>query len=244
MAENCLSCNEVITGKYCSNCGQKAKLDRINGHYIKHEIEHVLHLEKGIFFTVKELILRPGKTVRSFISENRTRLVKPIIFVIVTSLIYSLLSHAFHMDTSYISLQNADSGSAVNYLDKWVNEHYGYSNLMMSLFIGLWIRLFFRNYDYNFYEILILLCFVMGICMLVFSICTILEGLTHVSFYITGSVIFLIYATWAIGDFFDRSRKKNYFKALGAYVLGMLSFSFLVTLLGLLIDFLIKIFAA
>lgn len=244
MAENCLNCNEVITGKYCSNCGQKVKLDRINGHYIKHEIEHVLHLEKGIFYTVKELLLRPGKTVRSFISANRTRLVKPIIFVVVTSLIYSLLTHAFHIDTSYISIQNADEHSTVKYLDKWVNDHYGYSNLMMSIFIALWIRLFFRKYDYNFYEILILLCFVMGICMLIFSVCTILEGVTHISFYIAGSTIFLIYATWAIGDFFDRSKKKSYFKALCAYILGMLSFSFLVALIGLTIDLILKSFTA
>jgi len=32
----------------------------------------------------------------------------------------------------------------------------------MGIVIAMWSGLFFRKYGYNFYEILILLCFVMG----------------------------------------------------------------------------------
>ncbi|WP_392436498.1 DUF3667 domain-containing protein [Cruoricaptor ignavus] len=95
MSEFCKNCGTEFNGNFCSNCGQPAKLKRIDAHYIKHEIEHVLHYDKGILFTVKELLLRPGKNVREFFTENRNRLVKPIIFIIVTSLIYSLISHFF-----------------------------------------------------------------------------------------------------------------------------------------------------
>ena len=48
MSEFCKNCGTEFNGNFCSNCGQPAKLKRIDAHYIKHEIEHVLHYDKGI----------------------------------------------------------------------------------------------------------------------------------------------------------------------------------------------------
>jgi len=107
---NCKNCDNVITGNFCSNCGQPVKLERIDRHYIVHEINHVLHFEKGIFYTIKELLIRPGQNVREFISENRSRLVKPIIFIIVTSLIYSIIVHFFHVEDGYINMSDSEAG--------------------------------------------------------------------------------------------------------------------------------------
>ena len=39
---------------------KQSNLKRIDRRYISHEIEHVLHLDRGFFYTVKELIVRPG----------------------------------------------------------------------------------------------------------------------------------------------------------------------------------------
>ncbi|MDN5481533.1 MAG: DUF3667 domain-containing protein, partial [Chryseobacterium sp.] len=72
--------------EFCSNCKQNIKPKRIDGHYILHEIEHVLHFDRGILYTIRELLIRPGENIRNFISENRSRLVKPVLFIIVTSL--------------------------------------------------------------------------------------------------------------------------------------------------------------
>ncbi|MEM6298978.1 MAG: DUF3667 domain-containing protein, partial [Bacteroidota bacterium] len=62
---------------------EKKPLKRIDKAYILSEISSVLNLEKGIFYTIKELLIRPGKSIRTFIHEDRTRLVKPIVFIIV-----------------------------------------------------------------------------------------------------------------------------------------------------------------
>ena len=77
-------------------------LKRIDGHYILHEIEHIFHFERGILYTVRELLIRSGKTVREFITDNRNRLVKPIIFIIITSLIYTLVVHFFNDKNEFI----------------------------------------------------------------------------------------------------------------------------------------------
>ncbi|WP_293914772.1 MULTISPECIES: DUF3667 domain-containing protein [unclassified Sphingobacterium] len=240
MAENCSNCNALIAGNYCSDCGQKVKLERINGHYIKHEIEHVLHFEKGILYTIKALLLHPGASVREFISENRNRLVKPIIFIVVTSLIYSLTAHFFHIEEGYINIEEAQKASAVNYLNQWVQGHYGYANLIMGIFIAAWVRLFFRKHDVNFYEIVILLCFVIGIEMLLCALFALLEGTTHLALLPIASVVALIYTTWGIGNFFDGKKAVNYVKAFFAYVLGTVSFSVAILIIGTVVDLLLK----
>ncbi|PST83108.1 hypothetical protein C7T94_10875 [Pedobacter yulinensis] len=232
---NCTNCDTEIHTAYCPNCGQPAHVKRINSHYLVHEIEHVLHFEKGILFTIRELLTRPGENVRRFISENRSRLVKPIIFIIVTSLVYSLVSHFFHIESSTMQVGEAKP-SAADHIMKWVQDHYGYSNIIMGVFIAQWIRLFFRKYDYNVFEILILLCFVMGMGMLFSALFAIIQGLTHIGLTQVGSFVGVVYCTWAIGQFFDKKKAASYLKAFAAYVLGMITFMLIVILLGASID--------
>ena len=244
--ESCRNCQHPLSGKYCSNCGRPAKLARVNAHYVMHEITHVLHFEKGILFTIKELLLRPGKTVREFVTEDRTRLVKPIIFIIISSLVYSLVTHFFHLDDSYIKFDDGQAEKAV--LEKstlalafaWIEDHYGYVNLLMGAFIAIWMKLFFRKYPYNFYELLILMCFVMGMSMLILAFFAVIEGLTKFPVQQQSGVLFLIYSCWAIAQFFDGRKVMNYFKGFFSYVLGMLTFGIGLVLLTMAYDYVIK----
>lgn len=232
--ENCKNCNELIEGKYCANCGQPAKIKRIDGHYIIHEIEHILHFERGILYTVKELFLRPGENVREFIAENRSRLVKPIIFIIVTSLIYTLISKSLYV-TSFVNFQDSEKSTAGTIFN-WIQEHYGYANIMMGIFIALWCRIFFFKYEYNYFEILILLCFVLGIEMLIFSVFSLFTGLTHIEIMPLAGFSGIAYCTWAIGQFYNKSKAMSYVKAFAAYVLGLIVFFMTAELIGQLID--------
>ena len=232
---NCTNCDHEINLNYCPNCGQAAKLKRIDGHYIIHEIEHVLHFEKGILYTIKELLTKPGENVRSFISENRSRLVKPIIFIIVTSLIYSVINHFYHIEKGYVNYDESTK-STTGLIFKWVQDHYGYSNIIMGIFIAVWTKLIFRKYGYNFFEILILLCFVMGIGMLIFALFAFLQGILKIELMQVAGYVGIAYCSWAIGQFFDKKKPLNYLKAFASYMLGMISSGLFAIGLGTLID--------
>ena len=220
---NCKNCTHKIHGNFCAHCGNAVKLQRIDGHYILHEIKHVLHVEKGLFFTIKELLLRPGKCVREYISEDRKRLVKPIIFIIVTSLIYTLVAHFFHLEKSSLKIVD-DTALTANAISNWVHNHYGYANILMGFLIACWLKIFFRKYDVNFFEISILLSFVMGIGMLFFAIAIFLNGITGFDFTSTFTVISFAYLAWSIGQFFDANRPSSFIKAGVAYALGFATF--------------------
>ncbi|AWG21512.1 hypothetical protein FFWV33_08205 [Flavobacterium faecale] len=231
---NCKNCSQEVNDNFCSHCGQPTAVKRIDGHYIVHEIEHVLHFERGILFTVKELIIAPGETVRNYILDNRNRLVKPIIFIIITSLIYTITANYFHVEDGYMKY-DGDQKSALSSIFKWMNAHYGYANIFMGAFIALWAKLLFKKYQFNFFEILIMLCFVMGMGMLFYAVAALVQGLTHLEVMPIGTVVIYIYMTWAIGQFFDKTKKVSYLKAFGATILGSITFVLAVVILSLLI---------
>lgn len=235
----CLKCKSEFESNYCPNCGHPSKLERINGRYILSEISSVLNFQKGILYTIKELLIRPGQNIRAFIAEDRNRLVKPIMFILITSLIYTIIVRIFHFKDGFIdgasdSLENTESATLAIF--KWVQENYGYANILMAVFIGLWLKVFFRKYPFNFFEILILLCFVMGMAMLIYALFGLIRGLAHIDIMQFGAIVGLIYTTYAIGQFFDKRKILNYVKALISYLLGMIVFAFVLLSIGILID--------
>lgn len=233
--EQCKKCGADLSDAFCSKCGNPKILKRINGVYILTEIVSVLNFDKGIFYTIKELLVRPGENVQKFIHKDRNRLVKPIIFVIVCSLVYTITQQLLKFEDGYAKA-GGFGDSAVTNIYQWIQNNYGYANILMAIFIALWIKLFFKKYNYNFFEIIILLCFLMGIGMLIYTTFGIIESITEFKILTIGGIIGFIYTSWAIGQFFDKNKKVNYLKGLVAYLLGMITFYFLAVILGLGID--------
>ncbi len=235
----CTNCKTEIAQNYCPNCGHPHKLERVDGRYILFEIGSVLNFQKGILYTIKELLIRPRQNIRAFISEDRNRLVKPIMFILITSLIYTIFVRIFHFEDGYISY-SGNKESVTIAIFKWVQENYGYANIIMAIFIGLWLKIFFRKYPFNFFEILILLCFVMGIGMLIYSAFGMVQGLTQIYLMQVGVIVAFIYTTYAIGQFFDKRKLISYVKAIFAYLLGMITFSLVAVVIGTIIDLIIQ----
>ena len=233
--EKCTNCDADLIGEFCSNCGRPHTVKRINGSYILSEVGSVLNFDKGILFTMRELLLRPGQNVQKFIHSDRSRLVKPVVFLIVCSLFYTISQQLFHFEDGYVNY-SFEKESTANLMFQWITTHYGYANILMAVFIAAWIKMFFRKYGYNFFEIIILLCFVMGMGMLIFSIFGFVDSLVNFTIIDKGFLLGVLYMSWAIGQFFDKKKYLNYFKALLAYMLGLMTFTIIALVIGFLID--------
>ncbi|MEO1054637.1 MAG: DUF3667 domain-containing protein [Bacteroidota bacterium] len=222
--------------KYCSNCGRPVQPPRIDGKYIISEIGSVLSFKKGILYTIRELLFRPGKSIRAFILEDRYRLVKPVIFIIFCSFLYTILQQLLGFEDGYINYDSETQSTALT-IFQWIQSNYGYANILMAIFMAGWIKILFRKYDYNFYEILILLFYVVGVSMLIYALFGLLETITGVNpLYFGGGLVGIIYSSWAIGQFFDGRKVFNYVKAFLSSALGLISFIVSAVLLGLIID--------
>lgn len=171
--------------------------------------------------------------------EDRERLVKPVVFIIVCSLIYTLFQQTLGFEDGYIAF-SFEEGTATTSIFDWISKNYGYTNILMAVFIAMWIKIFFRRYGYNFFEILILLCFVMGVGMLIFSFFGILDTFIHLKIIDKSFLLGIVYISWGIARFFDKRKIMNYLKGFLSYMLGMVTFTFVAMLLGVLIDLLHK----
>jgi hypothetical protein len=231
----CKNCETEVIQNYCPNCGTPVVLIRINGQYILKEISSVLNFDRGILYTIRELLLRPGKNIQTFVLEDRNRLVKPIIFIIITSLIYTLAQQFLHFEDGYVNAGGFEESATTNIFG-WIQKNYGYANIIMAIFIAGWIKVFFRKYEYNFFEILILLCFLMGIGMLIYTVFGLIESITKIQILQIGGMVALVYTSWAIGRFFDKNKKANYLKGFLSYLLGMITFFLAAIILGMGID--------
>ncbi|MBZ9632666.1 DUF3667 domain-containing protein [Salegentibacter sp. LM13S] len=212
-------------------------IKRIDGNYILEEIQSVFSFERGFLFTVKELTVNPGTAVKEFLNEDRKRLIKPILFLIFTSLIYSILNNILSFEDGYVKY-SGENDSTIFTLFEWVQQNYGYSNILLAIFIGFWTRLFFIKYGYNIFEIFVLLCFIMGYGMLIFSVFAIIQSIVNQDVMQIAGVAGFIYTFWAIGQFYDRKKLINYIKAFLAYILGMMTFGLAILSIGLAIDLL------
>ena len=215
---------------------------RIDKHYILYEIQHLLHFEKGIFFTAKHLFIRPGISIREYINENRNKLMKPIPFLILTSLLFTFIGHFFNPEQKYGKQENPFfAESHINDILLWIQGHFGYANIIEAIFISFGVKLLFRKYKYNLFETTILLCFIMGQAMLYFTIEAFFIPILNKQIFMgILSLIAFAYPTWAIGQFFDKSKVSSYIKAFFAYVFGYLLFYLSVILVGLTIDLITK----
>lgn len=84
--KNCLNCGKELVGKYCSGCGQKADTHRISfKHFIFHDVLHgTFHIERGMLFTAKQALIRPGKAALDYISGKRVRYYNVFYLILIT----------------------------------------------------------------------------------------------------------------------------------------------------------------
>lgn len=84
--KNCLNCEKELIDKYCYGCGQKADTHRITfKNFIFHDVLHgTFHFEKGMLFTAKQSLIRPGKSALDYISGKRIRYYNVFYLTLIT----------------------------------------------------------------------------------------------------------------------------------------------------------------
>jgi len=74
----CANCGAMVSGHYCTHCGQKAHVHRSLA-AIGHDIMHgVLHLDGKLWNTLPLLTFKPGELTRRFIAGERAKFVSPM----------------------------------------------------------------------------------------------------------------------------------------------------------------------
>ena len=228
----CKNCNYQTNEEFCSKCGHPVKLKKIDRDFIIQEIKSALFTDKGFLYTSKKIILSPGDSVRQYIEEDRSRYVKPITYLIVTSLIYAIISHL--LKSNYYTQYHVQIQSAMNHIFTWIMENRVYSSIIMDFYMAFFIKILFRKSKYNLFEIFILMCYLSGIKVLFISVALIIQTLVNTNIITVLLSISMIYSFWAIGQFFEKKKAKSYFKAILSYVMGAFSLSLIFSIVAII----------
>lgn len=103
----CLNCGVELTGKYCSNCGQKDLPPRQTlGDLIVNFIGSFTSFESKFFLTFKFLILKPGQMVADYNSGKRERYYHPARMYVFLSFVFFLLFSLAPKESAVIVTKN------------------------------------------------------------------------------------------------------------------------------------------
>ena len=89
----CPNCSALITGVWCSACGQEwTPLNPTWGDLVHEGLHEFLHLDGKIFRTLRLLLTRPGVLSRDFLNGHRQRSIGPLRLYLTASLVFFLLA--------------------------------------------------------------------------------------------------------------------------------------------------------
>lgn len=146
---SCLNCDQPLSTQYCAHCGQKASTHRYSvKHFVAHDLVHgIFHIDKGILFTVKELLTRPGHSVRAFIDGRRAGYFSYITLILILIGISHFLGTLTPITLTDIAPDNTKAAmSAVErFSTKYPKLVPLFTIPLASVFSFLWFRKSGRN---------------------------------------------------------------------------------------------------
>lgn len=87
----CKNCGHIVSDNYCSMCGQSTRVGRITFKNVLSQItESIFQINHGFLFTLKNLTLKPGESIKEYLNGKRVRFFKPMAFVLTLSTVYLL----------------------------------------------------------------------------------------------------------------------------------------------------------
>ncbi|WP_147202019.1 DUF3667 domain-containing protein [Segetibacter aerophilus] len=147
----CKNCDHPVDGNFCSNCGQPAKVHRIDAQYFLHDIPHsILHFDKGFPYTFSQLITRPSKALQEYLDGKRANFFRPLAYVVLMSAISSLLINQIRTLIKQIHFKR--TGEVVAEHSSFFSHYQSVFIFLMIPIVSLCTWLVFKKTRFNFWE--------------------------------------------------------------------------------------------
>ena len=214
---NCKNCGHFVEGNYCSNCGQSANVGRFNlSDFLNDFSESIFQINRGLLFTVKELFVRPGLSIREFLDGKRQSHFKPMGYVLTFSALYFLISRIVGGNTwandLLFGFANAASDSEGDMkmvsLLTFLADNFSYATLLALPIFSLASYISFRKFDTNYLEHVILNSYIAGQQAILYSVFLLLTGYANSDFLESISVLTsVLYTFWVFWQFFSTGNR-------------------------------------
>ena len=166
----CQNCDHDYVGQYCSQCSQRADTHPVNWHYIWHEIPHsVWHIDRGIAYTLRQLLTRPGHTIREFLEGKRVNHYRPLALLFLLGAIYLFVQHGLGISFAKVSQEmfspeTKDASARLLAFQKesgqFLERNQNLISIVMIPFYAFGYWLMFRRQGYNYPQMLVVQTFI------------------------------------------------------------------------------------
>ena len=229
----CLNCGHEVPHRFCGRCGQDAHhTHRLTMAHMLHDIPHsVWHVDKGILYSLRTIVTRPGTTIRAYLAGQRIDHFRPLSLLLVVTGTFAFISSILHIEM--FPPRDPSMPEAVYQMQKSGAEFMG--KYMSWVYVGLvpviagFARLFLRRGGYNYAECLVIAAFITAVCnaLTLFSLPLIYlySGTPQIQLltYAVSAVSFG-YATWAYSTLLVHtglSLPKRLIRGFFPFVLGI-----------------------
>lgn len=159
--KTCLNCKEEFKGNFCWNCGQSAKVHRLD---LKEIIEEFLlsplHIHPhGLLFTFIWLFRAPGDVIRRYIKGERKLLHPAFRYLVLAGTLATIviaIYHPFeeiHQQTTFVPFLSPEFFS-------WVGSNITFINLIAVPIFALGTYIIYKPKGYNYAENLALQAYI------------------------------------------------------------------------------------
>ncbi len=189
----CKNCDSELIGNFCSNCGQTKKVSKITWPFFLAEIsDNIFQINRGLFYTLKELFVRPGQTIRFFIEGKRKNYFKPIAYAFTLSTLFFIIARHFESGTfisdaisGYSAAANDfEEGSRTAKIDgkilpklNWFADNYAVTVLLLLPIFSLASYISFLKAGWNYLEHFVINAYITGQQAIIYSISALLTPL-------------------------------------------------------------------
>lgn len=193
------------------------EIERVSTKTIGASLLSILNLERGIFYTVWELIKNPGEAMRRYLFLDRSGFIEPMKFLVLTIPIFLFLSFTFFPDTGFFAgfeegLSTSDQGEVdpekQALAQNMIEIFKGYANLMLLITVpisAIFTRAIFRKYKLNFGEHLVLNAFLYGFLTFMTTLLLPTSFIsTDLNTWLT-TLLYLAYTAYFLRSFFQFS---------------------------------------
>jgi hypothetical protein len=219
----CLNCGSVVSGKFCSECGQTVETHRFRVRdVLTHDLlKKVFYYDKGLFYSIKELYTRPGHSVRDYIDGKRVSHMHYFSLLIILIIFFKMIENAtpFH----YSNLTTTEKES-INFFEELVKHNTKIFYISLIPFYALATLIIFRKANLNYAEHFVINTFrsaamlLLTIMFLIFASFikdnSVIASINHIT-----TLIMLAYGTWFYYQFFN----PYYANKFGLFILSIMS---------------------